>query len=45
MTPDAGGRLPVGLVLSLLSLIPTAVWLVLIARGMLRVRKACGEPS
>lgn len=40
--PNTG---PVGLVISMLSLIPTALWLVLVARGMLRVRKACAEPS
>jgi hypothetical protein len=40
--PNTG---PVGLVLAMLSLIPTAVWLVLVARGLLRVRKARGEPA
>lgn len=40
--PNTG---PVGLVLAMLSLIPTAVWLVLVARGLLRVRRTCGEPT
>ncbi len=40
--PNTG---PVGLVLAMLSLIPTTVWLVLVARGLLRIRKTGEEPA